>query len=317
MARRAKKARFLSDGLLVVDKPAGISSAEVVNRLKRAAGPQRIGHTGTLDPFATGVLVICFNRATKLAGHLMDQKKVYQGVMMLGIATDTYDVEGKITSRRAVSATEDEVIFASAQFIGRIDQRPPAYSALKQGGEALYRKARRGEEVQVDTRPVVIDRLEVTAFEPPRVHFEVECGKGTYIRSLAHDWGRALGCGGHLETLRRTRSGPFTTDQALTIGLAESLAGQGRLVKRLIEPARALPEWPEAVLDADSATMVTHGRSLPAADLEGLKSSEIQPGNKIKLVTGNGELIALAQLVQATEDGEMAVRPIRVLQISS
>ncbi len=317
MARDRRRAEFLFDGLLVVDKPAGLTSAEVVERVKKVTRPKRIGHTGTLDPFATGVLILCFNQATKLAGYLIDQDKVYEGVMRLGVTTDTYDLTGQIRRKEPVRVGEDEIIAAAQRFKGVIEQKPPAFSALKQDGEALYKKARRGEEVSTEPREVTIHRLDVLEIDPPRVHFEVHCSKGTYIRTLAHDWGRALGCGGVLEELRRLAAEPFTIDQALNLGLVESLARQRRLKGRLISPAKALPHWPAAVLDDDTVRKISHGQALTGEELAGLAPEHHIKGQRLRIMNRSGELVALAQLAAAADGSGLTARPIRVLQVNS
>jgi tRNA pseudouridine55 synthase len=307
---------FTEDGFLVVDKPVSLTSADVVNRIKKAVKPKKIGHTGTLDPFATGVLVICLNRATKLSNYLMDQDKIYEGVMKLGQETDTYDLTGRVVQSRKVDVTEEDILISSSRFVGHIKQTPPIYSALKRDGEALYKKARRGEDVEIDPREVVVHQLEITNIALPRVYFKVSCGKGVYIRSIAHDWGKALKCGGHLEELRRIKSGPFSTDEALNLGLVESLAAQNRVKSRLIPPSASLPDWPEAVLNEKSAVKVGQGRTIESPELVGLDTKGLETGQKIKLMSNSGALLALAQMAQ-DESGVISARPIRVLQINS
>jgi len=313
MAERRRERRFTTDGVLVVDKPQGISSAQVVGQIKRLTQPAKIGHAGTLDPFATGILVVCFNQATKLAGYLTEQDKLYEGVLHLGLETDTQDPTGRVVRRKPVQVTEEEVEAAAESFRGRISQRPPAFSALKREGEPLYRKARRGEEVEVEPREVTIHRLTVTGFEPPRVSFTVLCSKGTYVRTLAHDWGRSLGCGGHLEQLRRTASGLFSIEQALILGQVEATAHRGRLGKVLIPPEKAL-DWPGARLGDEATMMISQGRTLTSQELVGLQPQYLRVGQRLKLINPAGQLIALAELTPAEEGQGLAARPIRVLQ---
>jgi tRNA pseudouridine55 synthase len=313
MVERRRERRFSTDGVLVVDKPQGISSAQVVGGIKRLTGPLKIGHAGTLDPFATGVLVVCFNQATKLAGYLTEQDKLYEGVLLLGVETDTQDPTGRVVKRKPVQVTEAEVEEAAESFRGLIRQRPPAFSALKRNGEPLYKKARRGERVEVEPREVTIHSLRVTSFEPPRVSFEVLCSKGTYIRTLAHDWGRKLGCGGHLEQLRRTASGRFTIEQALILGQVEATARRGRLGKTLIPPEKAL-DWPGARLGEEATMMISQGRALTSQELGGIQPQFLKVGQRLKLINPAGQLIALAELTPAEEGHGLAARPIRVLQ---
>lgn len=297
----------------MVDKPAGISSTGVVNQIKKLTRPMKIGHAGTLDPFATGVLVLCFNQATKLAGYFLDQDKVYEGVMYLGQATDTQDLTGQVLRRKPVKSSPEEIEAAAERFRGKINQRPPAFSALKRDGEPLYKKARRGEEVITDPREVTIHRLEITDLELPRVHFNVHCSKGTYIRTLAHDWGAALGCGGHLEALRRTASGRFSIEQALLLGQVEATARRDKLADRLIPPAKAL-NWPGATINEEAIGRVAHGQALDSSELIGLAPAYLQIGLRLKLTDHEGRLIALAELVPTEEAQGLAVRPIKVLQ---
>ena len=313
MPRQTDQAGLLADGLLVIDKPAGISSAGVVNRIKKLTRPGKIGHAGTLDPFATGVLVLCFNRATKLAEYFLDQDKAYEGVMYLGQVTDTQDPTGRVLRRRPVSCSEAQIVEAAKGFGGPIEQKPPAFSALKQDGEPLYKKARRGEEVETEPRQVTIHELTITGIELPRVEFRVRCSKGTYIRTLAHDWGQVLGCGAHLESLRRTASGPFSVEQALLLAQAEATARRGKLAERLIPPAKAL-DWPGAVLEDEAAGRVGHGQALASHELKGLVPALLKEGQRLKLIDRQGRLIALAELTQTEEEQGLAVRPIKVLQ---
>ena len=313
MVERRSERRFATDGVLVVDKPQGLSSAQVIGQIKRLTRPTKIGHAGTLDPFATGVLVVCFNQATKLAGYLTEQDKLYEGVLLLGQETDTQDLTGRVVKRKPVQVSEREVLAAAETFLGRISQRPPAFSALKREGEPLYKKARRGEKVEIEPRPVTIRRLTVTDFKPPRISFEVLCSKGTYVRTLAHDWGRKLGCGGHLEQLRRTASGRFSIEQALILGQVEVTAQRGKLGKTLIPPEKAL-DWPGARLRDEAATMISQGRALTSQELVGIQPQFLRVGQRLKLINPAGQLIALAELTPAEEGQGLAARPIRVLQ---
>lgn len=205
----------MTSGILVVDKPLGATSFDIVRRIRRAAGEKRVGHAGTLDPAATGVLLVLLGQATRITEYLMDMPKTYRGTVRLGVTTSTYDSEGEITREADASAiTEDVLRDALATFVGEIEQVPPAHSAVKIDGERAYHRARRGEDVAMKPRPATIYRIDLTRFEPPTAQIEVECARGTYIRSLAHDLGEKLGCGAHLASLVRTRVGPFTVDAA-------------------------------------------------------------------------------------------------------
>jgi len=207
----------LPDGVLVVDKPSGPTSFDVVRRIKRAAHVKRVGHGGTLDPLASGVLPICVGEGTKLAAFLLDADKEYDFTLRLGVETDTYDAQGAVTARRDPSAVEEaHVRGALAVFTGRIEQTPPIYSALKRDGRPLYAYARAGETVEIAPRAVTVHELTLTSFRgPDAVGLRVRCSKGTYVRSLAFDLGRRLGVGAHVTALRRTRSGPFDAAASL------------------------------------------------------------------------------------------------------
>lgn len=201
-------------GLALVDKPSGITSHDAVDRVRRALGTRKVGHAGTLDPLASGLLVIGVGRATRLLRFLGDLPKVYRGVGMLGVETDTLDAEGDVVRRAAVDVTDADVRAAVAALVGDLDQVPPAYSAVKVGGRRLYDAARRGEPVEAAPRRVRVDAFELEAFRPPSFDFTVRCSGGTYVRSLVADAGTALGCGAHLRELRRTAIGPFRVEDA-------------------------------------------------------------------------------------------------------
>lgn len=216
-----------SPAILLMDKPPGMSSFGVIRRLRTFLGVKKIGHAGTLDPAATGLLVCLAGRpATRLQDHFMRLRKTYTGTLRLGQTTESYDAESAVVEERDASGVTDEALEAARQrFVGEVEQHPPMYSAVKVGGERLYKKARRGESVERAARPVTIYRFEVTDRRGDDVDFEVECSKGTYVRTLAHDLGQALGVGAHLTALRRTAIGPFRVEDAWTLErLAEALA---------------------------------------------------------------------------------------------
>jgi tRNA pseudouridine55 synthase len=206
------------DGILNVDKPAGKTSYGVVARIKRLSGERRVGHAGTLDPDATGVLPVCLGKATRIVEYLSDASKTYQAVIELGATTDTYDASGQILQRGDTSDIDrTKLESALTLFRGTIQQTPPMYSALKHNGEPLYKLARAGINIERKSRNITIFRLEITDWQPPAVTLEIECSKGTYIRSLAHDLGQALGCGAYLKTLVRTAYGPFNVKDAVSL----------------------------------------------------------------------------------------------------
>ncbi|MCE9625991.1 MAG: tRNA pseudouridine(55) synthase TruB [Deltaproteobacteria bacterium] len=217
------------DAFIVIDKPRGISSQTAVSRLRRALGVAKAGHTGTLDPLATGVLPVALGEATKVIPYLDEDQKVYRVEGLMGIATDTYDAEGRETHRaERVEVSREALEEAVRGFLGEQDQMPPVYSAIKKAGKPLYSYARQGQEVEVPTRKVRMDRLDLESFDGARFSLRVECSKGTYIRSLVHDLGLRLGCWAHVTELRRLRSGPFSESQALPL---EGIVSEPALAK--------------------------------------------------------------------------------------
>ncbi len=255
-------------GIVIIDKPAGVSSAKVVADVKRTLKVDKVGHTGTLDPFATGVMACCINRATKLARFFLGGAKRYEAILTLGVETDTQDVTGQVTATGSCQGVDRAGLDAAVRkFVGHIDQLPPAYSALKHEGVPLYRLARKGRPVQKPPRRVHVTALEVRAVELPDVHVSVACSAGTYVRTLAADIGAALGCGGHLKALRRTESAGFGLEQALTLSELKSLADAGRPFERMIAMADALPEMPQVVADNRLAADIRHGRPVTPAQM--------------------------------------------------
>lgn len=249
------------DGFLVIDKPVGITSHDVVNRVRRVLKTRKVGHTGTLDPFATGVLPIAVNEGTKAIPFLDEGEKGYEAVMLLGTVTDTLDCTGSVLQQADWSeVTLDALKAGIAALTGEISQVPPMYSAIKQGGQPLYKLARKGIEVERQPRQVTIRSFELLDCSLPLVTVRVQCSRGTYIRTLADDLGRLLGCGASLTSLRRTCSGPFRLDKALTLDELESVVAAEKLGQHLISPREALDHLPEIVLDRDQARLVANGR---------------------------------------------------------
>ena len=260
-------------GVLVVDKPRGPTSHDVVALARRALGTRAVGHAGTLDPMATGVLVVAVGEATKLVRWLTEDAKSYRATVTLGAETDTLDAEGRIVERAAVPSdlTRARVeAIANERFAGPIRQRPPAFSAIKVGGRSLHERARRGEAVEVPEREVTVHRLDVLAIEGDRLELELDVSKGFYVRSLARDLARALDTRGHLSALRRIRSGAFILEGALD-GEVLAAAARGddaardRVRSALIEPAGACSGMPRVVLDADGVRDARHGRPIRTA----------------------------------------------------
>ena len=235
-------------GILLLDKPQGLSSNQALQRVRRLYNARKAGHTGSLDPLATGLLPVCFGEATKIAGYLLGSRKAYEAELRLGATTTTDDAEGDVVATRPVPELAGAAIeTALATLRGRITQTPPAYSAIKQGGVALYKRARRGEDVQVPPREVEVFRLELVGHETDRIRLHVECGSGTYIRSIARDLGERLGCGAHLTSLRRTWVDPFRCPAMYTLAQLEhvldeqGLAGLDALMLPLESALDALP----------------------------------------------------------------------------
>jgi tRNA pseudouridine55 synthase len=250
-------------GILNVDKPLGISSHAVVVAIRKLLGQRKVGHAGTLDPLATGVLLVCLGKATRVSQFLMDSRKTYHATVRLGISTTTHDAEGEVLARANVNVGRDEVQSTLRQFVGRIDQVPPAYSAIKVGGRRLYDLARRGIPVQVASRKVDVYRLEVIEWNPPTVMLIVECGPGTYVRALARDLGETLGCGAYLTGLRRTQSGQFTADQSVSLPELEAASAAGNLAGYLHPLDAAFAHLPAVHLGAESAYCLALGQAVP------------------------------------------------------
>jgi len=261
MARR-RKGRAVH-GILLLDKPKGISSNAALQQVKNLFNAQKAGHTGSLDPLATGVLPICLGEATKITSYLLDSDKKYQGVAKLGVRTNTADAEGDVLQTRPVPILSDDTIeMAIDSFRGEISQVPPMHSALKLNGKPLYELARQGIEVERKPRNVKIFEFKKLGFENDELEIFVHCSKGTYIRTLAEDLGEILECGAHLSSLRRVAAGPFDIKQTITLDRLTELAelGMGELDKQLLPMHDALVDWPEISLTANSAYYVRQGQ---------------------------------------------------------
>ena len=254
-------------GIFNVNKPVGMSSHDVVQQVRRLTGVRKVGHTGTLDPLASGVLVVLVERrATRLARFLFGSDKAYRAVIRLGESTPTYDAEGKITQRRPVNVDRADVEAALVDFGGEIEQVPPMYSALKKDGKPLYQLARQGKTVEREARRITIYRLDLSAWNPPEMTLEVACSAGTYIRSLAHDLGEALGCGAHLRSLVRTSSGPFSLETSVTLETLAAQAARGTLAQAILPPKAAFAHKPSVQLSATQVADVRHGRTITLDD---------------------------------------------------
>jgi tRNA pseudouridine55 synthase len=253
-------------GILNIDKPAGWTSHDVVGRVRRVLGLRRVGHAGTLDPMATGVLLVCVGHATRLSEYLMAGRKTYRALMRFGLETNTYDTDGMIMATRPVPAlTESHLEVLLARFIGTIQQQPPAFSAIKDGGVPAYRRARQGQAVELQAREVTIHAIRLLDWRPPDLTVEVTCEPGTYIRSLAHDLGQAAGCGATLAALVRLRSGRFAIEDAVGMDELERAAAAGRLSSYLHPMQAALAEFTLVAIDHELASQLALGRSIICA----------------------------------------------------
>lgn len=279
-------------GILNMDKPAGMTSHDVVDRVRQMTGQRRVGHAGTLDPLATGVLVVCLGQATRVAEYLMDSDKVYRAEICLGVSTDTHDVEGKVTATAEVNVGEEEVRRVLASFVGSIQQVPPMYSALKHEGTPLHRLARQGITVEREPRSVEIRNIELLDWTTPLPTIQVACSPGTYIRALARDLGQKLGCGAHLRSLTRLASGHFTLEKAVSLDeLAEAFA-QGNW-QELIHPLdEALLDFEPVVVDAETEKRIRYGQQVQAPPLDPPKRGGIE-GGVCRAYSQTGELIGI------------------------
>ena len=304
------------NGVLLLRKSAGMTSHDVVAQVRKIFQTKKVGHAGTLDPFATGLLVACLGDATRIVQYLTDGEKTYRATMKLGERTDTQDYTGEVVEQRDVPPlTEDEARRMFAQFTGEITQIPPMYSARRVGGQRLYELARAGKEVEREARPVTIYELTFTGMALPYLHFQVVCSKGTYIRTLANDLGEAFGCGAHVTELERIQSGRFLLRDAVSLEELAAMRGdRERLRQSLLPIEAALAEWPAVALDEAAAGRVVHGAAvaLPVEAAEMLR-----PTANIRVHNQAGMLIALARIERQPDTEEMAsislIQPFQVL----
>ncbi|HSE13665.1 MAG TPA: tRNA pseudouridine(55) synthase TruB [Rudaea sp.] len=287
-------------GILLLDKPQGLSSNQALQRVRRLFGARKAGHTGSLDPMATGLLPICFGEATKIAGYLLGSRKAYEAEVRLGVTTTTDDAEGEVVSTRPVPVLSDASFDAALCTLrGRIRQTPPAYSAIKQDGVALYKRARRGEDVHVPEREVEVFRLDLLGHEGDRLRLHVECGSGTYVRSLARDLGERLGCGAHLVALRRTWVDPFVRPSMHRFDeLERTLDKAGRTgLDALLLPL-------ESALEALPALQVTSGQALQLRQGKRFTQTQVGPAALCRALDERKRLVAL---VAVGSGGEVRV----------
>lgn len=288
-----KRPRVPVHGVLLLDKPVGFSSNDALIKAKRFLNAMKAGHTGTLDPFATGLLPLCFGEATKFSQDLLEADKTYTTVVHLGIATTTGDTEGDVLETKSVDVTEEQIRQVLAQFTGPIAQVPPMYSALKRDGKPLYEYARAGVTLEREARNVVIHELEFLGYDAPLLSLKVKCSKGTYIRVLGEDIGAALGCGAHLKELRRIRVGHLVLEKSITLDYLESLPEEQRLA--LLDPVDALlSSFPPVHLNEELARRFLHGQRLAL----GKETVSLPPetGRVRVYRDADGQLLGSAQL---------------------
>jgi tRNA pseudouridine55 synthase len=282
------------DGVLLVDKPSGPTSFEIVRLVRRATGTRRVGHAGTLDPLASGLLVVCLGTHTRLVPYLVSGAKRYDAVVALGRGTDTDDAEGEVVARAEVPPLDREAVeAAAASFLGEIRQRPPPYSALKVGGQAAHRRARRGEEVSLTPRVVSIHAIDVIGVDGAEIRLDVRCGAGTYVRALARDLAIALGTVGHVAALRRTEASGFEVAEAIPAAEVEVLTARGELERLLHVGAAALRRMPRVALNDEDAASIACGRAIP-------RPADLADPTHVALLAPDGALLAVARI-----DGEL------------
>jgi len=297
----------LISGFFVVDKPAGITSHDVVSRMRRILGTSKVGHTGTLDPFATGVLPIAVNEGTKAIPFLDEKVKCYEAVMRLGIVTDTLDLTGKVLEEKECSAVDREQLTAVIkQFTGVSSQTPPMYSAIKHGGQPLYKMARMGQEVIREPRRIEINAMEIFYFAPPLVSFRVVCSRGTYIRSLAYDIGNVLGCGAALKELRRTASGQFDISRAVSLDALQEYVERGCTAEFCISPYVALAHLEDVPLTEAGRAKVAHGKSPDWRETACNEAVPIVSASLVRLSWKN-KLVAVAEIKPENNAGSRIV----------
>jgi tRNA pseudouridine55 synthase len=280
-------------GVLVVDKPVGMTSHDVVQVIRKGTNIRRAGHTGTLDPRASGVLVVLIGPAVRLSEYVSASDKRYQAILQLGSSTDTYDAEGQVMSTSPVSVSEKEFEEALSTFVGEIEQTPPPYSAIKVKGRKAYDMARAGEEVELEPRKIQVYSLELLEWAPPEAVIDAYCSSGTYVRSLAHDLGEKLGCGAHLIGLRRTKSGRFTLRDSVSLRKLRESFDTGSWYQYVIPAAEALSDWPAVELTHELVETIRHGHRIPA---------EAGIGTIVRGVSEQGELVALMEFDPETSE---------------
>ena len=285
------------NGLFLVDKPPGLTSFGIVERVRRWFRVKKVGHTGTLDPFATGLMILCLGKATRLSPYITDWDKEYTGAIRLGVRTDTDDPTGSVVFEGDASGVTIETIESALDdYRGAFEQTPPLFSAKKRDGVPSYRRARRGESVTPSPVQVRIDRLEVVSFEDSVVHFRALCSKGTYMRSLARDLGESLGCGGHLESLRRTAIGRLKVEEAFFLETLKERKDEG-IEPFLWSASKILSHWSAVTLDDEGIRKVKYGRDVPVNGLKSEDGGSFKVGEYVRLLGRSDEFLAVGKIV--------------------
>ena len=292
----------------MIDKPLGLSSFQVVAKVRRALGTRKVGHGGTLDPLASGVLPIAVGEATKTVAYAMDGRKVYRFAVQWGEARNTDDAEGEVTGISAVRPDRAAIVAALPAFVGVIDQVPPAFSAIKIDGERAYKLARAGEAVEMVSRQVTVKRLELLEQTPDLARFEVECGKGLYVRALGRDLAKALGTLGYIAELRRTRVGPFNENTAISLDKLEALGHSAAASETLLPIETVLDDIPALALSDTDAARLRQGQPVQVLGT-GSPASRLPEDGEIALATSQGKPVALARMERGM------LRPVRVLNL--
>ncbi|WP_339461641.1 tRNA pseudouridine(55) synthase TruB [Pseudomonas sp. EA_105y_Pfl2_R69] len=297
---QVKRIRRAVDGIILLDKPKGFSSNAALQKVRWLLNAEKAGHTGSLDPLATGVLPLCFGEATKFSQYLLDADKGYETLMQLGVTTTTADAEGEVLERRPVTVGRAEIEAVLPRFRGEISQIPPMYSALKRDGQPLYKLARAGEVVEREPRSVTIARLELLGCEAGQARLAVDCSKGTYIRTLVEDIGQLLGCGAHVAELRRTKAGPFDLSRTVTLEELERVHGEGgnEAVDQFLLPADSgLQHWPLLQFSEHSSFYWLQGQPV--------RAPEAPKFGMVRVQDHNGRFIGIGEV---SEDGRIAPR---------
>ncbi|HJP41844.1 MAG TPA: tRNA pseudouridine(55) synthase TruB [Dehalococcoidia bacterium] len=303
-AKRHRRPGLDASGLLLIDKPSGWTSHDVVARMRRIVGQRRIGHTGTLDPAATGLLVLCLGRATRLVEYMTEHRKRYKGSIRLGISTNTDDAEGDVISTTGTpDLNEDAVRDLELGFTGDIQQRPPVFSAVKVKGQRAYAAARRGSPLELAERPVHVDSLKLQR-DGDHLRFELLCGPGTYVRSIARDIGASIGCGAHLAELRRTEIGKARVENAFTLEQVAELTQAGLLPKAVRPADEGLLDWNAALLSAEKADQIRNGNMVRVATKHAAE--------RVRIYGADGLFLATARV---GPNGQ--IRPLKVLEPSN